>query len=120
MTRAMRARAARAVPLALLVLALFAPSRARAAEPRLLASDASGATLEVDVPEPQVSTLESASGRYQNLQFDGFNSDAPVGFPLLPVRAYLLAVPEGARVVASATGEGERVYDGIRLLPQQD
>jgi hypothetical protein len=120
MTRALRVLAARAVPLALLVLALLAPARARAAEPRLLASDASGLTLEVDVPEPLISTLESASGRYQNLQFDGFDSDAGVGFPLLPVRTLMVAVPEGARVVATATGEGERVYDGIRVLPQQD
>jgi hypothetical protein len=120
MTRALRVLRARAVPLALLVLALLAPSRARAAEPRLLASDASGVTLEVDVPEPVISTLESASGRYQNLQFDGFDSDAGIGFPLLPVRTLLVAVPEGARVSASAEGEGERVYDGMRVLPQQD
>ena len=112
MTRALRVLTARAVPLALLVLALFAPSRACAAEPRLLASDASGAILEVDVPEPVLSTLESASGRYQRLSFEGFDSDAGIGFPLLPVQAFLLAVPEGARVVATATGEGERVYDG--------
>ena len=68
MLRSMRVFMARALPLALLLFALFAPTRAFAAPPRLLASDARGATFEIDVPEPRIATLESASGRYQKLE----------------------------------------------------
>jgi hypothetical protein len=120
MLRAMRVFMARTLPPALLLLALFAPTRASAAPPRLLASDARGATFEIDVPEPRIATLESASGRYQKLELDDFDSDARVGFPVLPARAILVAVPEGARVSVTAAAEGERLYEGLRIAPQQD
>ena len=97
-----------------------AAGRAADAAARLLASSASGVTFEVDVPEPRIATLETASGRYQRFDLDGFSWDAGVGQPLLPGRSIWLAVPPGARVRVSAVGEGERVYEGVRIVPQQE
>src|SRR5258705_6538068 len=109
-----RARGAVAAPLE------TAAGRAADASARLLASSASGVTFEVDVPEPRIATLETAAGRYQRLDVDGFSWDAGIGQPLLPGRSIWLAGPPGARVRVSAGGEGERVYEGVRIVPQQE
>jgi hypothetical protein len=105
-----------AVPAARSALAARAPE----ASARLLASSASGATFEVDVPEPRIVPLETAGGRYQRFELDGFASDAGVGQPMLPARTIWIAVPQGAHLRVRAEGEGERIYDGVRLAPQQD
>ncbi|MEP7028142.1 MAG: type IX secretion system sortase PorU [Candidatus Eisenbacteria bacterium] len=89
------------------------------ADARLLASSSAGVSFEVDVPAPVLSTLETASGSYHQLELEGFAWDGAVGQPLLPARALTIAVPIGARVFVSASGEGERIYDGLRLVPQQ-
>ena len=113
--------------LAYALLALVSSGRAAyaavapmpASDARLLASSAQGVSFEVDVPAPAIATLETASGTYHRLDLDGFAWDGAVGQPLLPARTLTIAVPPGARVRVSATGEGERMYDGLRLVPQQ-
>jgi hypothetical protein len=115
------------LPLALLaLLALFAaaPSARAAAvaapEPRLLSSDASGASFVVEVPEPRFSTVTAPNGTWQRMDVSGWSWDAKPGEPLLPAAGFWLAVPEGARVTLDAQGEDARVYENVRLLPQQE
>ncbi len=124
MPRASGGLRVRAVVCALTVLALCpaayaAVDQSPASDARLLASSASGVSFEVDVPSPDIATLETAGGTYHRLDLDGFVWDGAVGQPLLPARVLTIAVPAGARVRLSATGEGERIYDGLRLVPQQ-
>jgi hypothetical protein len=90
-----------------------------AADPsaRLLASSASGVTFEVDVPTPHVVPVPTLGGTFHRLDLDGFAREGTFGKPALPARTVWIAVPEGAQVFVSASGDGERLYDGLRLLP---
>ncbi len=111
-----------------LAIALVVPAQAQvplrpAGAPlgaRLIASDATGVTFEVDVPAPQLTAVEAPNGRWQRLEIEGYASDARIGAPLLPAASLWLATPEGATVTVVGSGEGERVYEGVRLLPQQE
>ncbi len=97
----------------------LAPSAA-ASGVRLVSSDATGVTFEVDVPEPRLSGVEAPNGRWQQLEIAGYGADARAGAPLLPAATVWLATPPGATVTVRADGEGERVFEGVRLLPQQE
>lgn len=102
-------------------LALPFPAHAAAAPRpiRLLSSNESGVTFDVAVPEPRLTSIEAKNNRYQRLDLDGFVWDAGAGEPLLPATGVLIAVPLGARVTVEATGEGARLFESVRILPQQ-
>lgn len=125
----MFARASARAGLALLLLLLWTmrPMEAAAADPgpapagvRLVSSDRSGVVLDVLVPSPELVPVTAPNGAFTRLGIDGYGSDARPGHPLLPVASLWLAVPEGAVLTLEAGGEGERLFDGLRLLPQQE
>ncbi|MEO6462497.1 MAG: C25 family cysteine peptidase, partial [Candidatus Eisenbacteria bacterium] len=87
---------------------------------RLVSSDATGVVLEVDVPTPELVPVVAKNGSFVRLAIPGWGGEAPAGHPLLPSATLLLAVPENASVSLDAGGEGERLYEGVRLLPQQE
>lgn len=87
---------------------------------RLVSSDAGGVVFEVDVPAPELVPVEARNGSFVRLAIPGWGGEAPAGHPLLPSTSLLLAVPENAHLSLDAGGEGERLYEGVRLLPQQE
>ncbi len=96
-------RSLRLLTLAALVV-LVPCAAARAAEVRLLASDASGVTLRLDVGAYTL-TPEGDDGRLLPL-VDGLERTALTGRPRLPFGRALLAVPPGARIVARVVAAG--------------
>src|SRR5260221_65928 len=60
---------------------------------------------------------DNDGGTFQRVDLDGFAGDGAFGQPVLPAQMIWIAVPEGARVSVLASGEGERLYDGLRLFP---
>jgi hypothetical protein len=100
-------------------LAAVAPGPAPAGV-HLVSSDRSGVVLDVDLASPEFVPVTAPNGAFVRLGLEGYGSDARPGHPLLPVASLWLAVPEGATVTLEASGEGERLYDGLRLLPQQE
>ena len=124
----MRSRRAGSLLLALFALLLVVPAagaepaRLETAPPgvRLVSSDASGVVLEVDVPSPELFPVTAANGSFTRLALPGWGGEAAAGHPLLPSTVLWLAVPELAQVGLDAAGEGERLFEGVRLLPQQE
>ena len=87
---------------------------------RLVSSDAGGVTLEVDVPTPELVPVTAKNGAFTRFALSGWGGEGNAGQPLLPATSLWLAVPENATVLLEAGGEGERVFEGLRLLPQQE
>lgn len=119
----MRRLLARALILAALLAGVVGPAWAAALPAsglRLVSSDLTGVVLDVDVPSPEFIRVEAMNGAFQRLALEGYDSDASPGAPLLPTTSLWLAVPEGASIALEASGEGERLYEGLRLLPQQE
>jgi hypothetical protein len=88
--------------------------RASAAPVRIIASDARGVTLQVDVGAFAVSAPDRDGA--SRLQAPGLEEMAITGRPALPAAGALLAIPPGARAVARVIGEdGERLDENVRL-----
>src|SRR5688572_26680743 len=113
--------------LSLLLLSAIRPGTGLAADAgpapagvRLVSSDRSGVVLDVEVPSPELESVTAPNGAFTRLGLDGYGTDARHGHPLLPVASLWIAVPEGAELTLEAGGKGERLFDGLRLLPQQE
>src|SRR5215468_7690668 len=91
--------------LGFLALATFALPHATRADitARVLSSDASGVTLQIDVPAPRLEP--SGDGATQTLVVPGLASTDVPGRPGMPFYSTLVAVPPGARASARATQE---------------
>src|SRR5580765_4817035 len=105
--------------LALSILLLVAASSAFGApgdDLHVIASDAHGITLRLDVPDFQTG-VPDAAGR-SRVTCPGLDTFGEPGRPSLPSASTLLALPPGARAVARVTDLGpEDVRTGIKLVP---
>lgn len=86
-------------------------------EIKILSSDASGITIEIDVPDPEIeeSTIYNVHGN--SISISGYASTNVPGSPMLPIRGIPIALPYGARPsirILQVDEKSERVAD---ILP---
>src|SRR5882672_9069216 len=103
-------------PAALAVLALALPGSGHADPIRVLASDARGVTLRIEVP-PHALSAAGREGR-QAIRCPGFEVRGEPGRPALPLVATMVALPpEAAATVRVIETQGEQAIPGIALQP---
>lgn len=90
------------------------PSRSFLSPVRLLASDASGVTLEWITPSPQI---QSTKEGYVAVRFEGSSPTGRVGEPELPAYRVLLGAPLNASVRIGVSSEGTREFGWGRVTP---
>jgi len=114
----------------ILVLIFAWPSLSPAArgnpDMRVIAMDPSGLTLELTVPPYQVEEMEGPDGLYHRIQVPGWAKTDRPGYPELPVRGFLIQIPDTGDVqvavedAAYASVEGMRIYPVPRLEISED
>ena len=90
----------------------------RSAEPpvRLLASDASGVTVEMSFDPPRVERLEEPVGRVR-VSMDRAVPSTRVGYPELPVERFTIGVPHGTTLRARAMPGPAKEVGRYRVVP---
>jgi hypothetical protein len=97
-----------------IALAESGPGEAAA---RVLSSDASGFTMEVEVPGVLVESAPGAFSRQSTLAIPGATTIQKPGFPDLPVLSYLVAIPDDGGVELDVSVSGERSLSGYDVVP---
>ncbi|MFN8485320.1 MAG: C25 family cysteine peptidase [Anaerolineae bacterium] len=88
----------------------------RTSDVRVLASDESGVTLELRVPQWTLGKVEAESATLDDIAIDGFSYLNAPDQPRLPVKVVTLGIPAGAKpTVEVRTAEGRRVQGGVRI-----
>lgn len=107
----------------LLVIGLLAagtPAFGAAALPegfRLVASDATGVTLEYEAPEPAFTDRDTPFGLFQAIDLPGHAPLLELGRPALPTLGVGLAIPEGAEPRMSFEVLESQDFPAVRPLP---
>jgi hypothetical protein len=104
------------------MLVLIAAAGAFGAPPgvRLLSCDASGAVIEVTLPEWQINTVKLADREYTDLSLPGWSRLLEAGKPNVPRGGFLLALPPGATATLAVEVLRTRQLSTPPILPAPD
>jgi hypothetical protein len=87
---------------------------------RVVSQDASGLTLEFELPAIDVRPVEIGGESYQAIDFEGAGSEGEVGEPMLPVYSRFIMIPQRAGVSFQVTATETTELPGYRPFPVQD
>jgi hypothetical protein len=97
---------------------LIVPSHAESlAEVTLLESSSQSLTLELTIPEPDLSEKNLSGSVYQAIQIAGTGYTNEPGKPQLPFRGALIAIPEGSQLQLEILDSDTEIRSGILLPP---
>jgi hypothetical protein len=87
---------------------------------RVVSADATGLTLEFELPAIDVRPIAVDGETYQAIDFEGAGSEGEVGEPMLPVLSRFIMIPQRAGVSFRVTASETTELSGYRPFPVQD